>query len=98
MSCDCIEFITNGLTEKGYVGVIIKNQAWMLDGGGPKMFATFEHEVTLKNGKKRKKEMNLSFSYCPFCGIEYQKLNKTTAETAKLGADAIDQPILGSAT
>lgn len=80
MNCDCIDFITKELTDRGYVGVSIVNRAWMLDGGGTEMYGTFEHEIEIKNGKKRKKEMNLSFSYCPFCGVKYKRAQKADEE------------------
>lgn len=85
MACKCIDRITKGLQEKGYKNASINNRAYMLDDCRTEMHATFDYQETLKNGKTRKKTMNLSYSHCPFCGVEYGKPEPSSCQQVKEG-------------
>lgn len=83
MACKCIDRITKGLQEKGYKNASINNRAYMLDDCRTEMHATFDYQETLKNGKTRKKTMNLSYTYCPFCGVKYSQPEPPGEEGAR---------------
>ncbi len=66
-NCDCIEKTQVKLSEKLDCPNIDRE---MLSG---KTYSKVYYSGTNKKGKRKREETNLLHSYCPWCGVKYDK-------------------------
>lgn len=86
--CNCIKDIENKVkqhyqekeTIEEVTSVSLESVAFMLDSCQTQMYSPMVVEYDYRNKKQvlkhKKEKVNMSYSYCPFCGLKYKKDNE----------------------
>lgn len=73
--CTCVKEIEDGLKEEGDKDVDLVNTGYFFEGENMKWTTTSTVEyidAEAKSGKDRVKEIPITHTYCPFCGVKYE--------------------------